>query len=91
MDPTNALFLSVKIMRIQCKKQGLGGRPHLKTGPKSSFFIFVKNCFFTTQRFAPTGSSCFRFKGLFFHNFRGVFGGLFSGRDFGMKREHAQF
>ena len=92
MDSKSALFLHVKIMRIHCKKQGSGGSIHLKTRPKSSFLFFCKkNCFFTTQRFALTGSSFFRFKDLFFHHFRGVFGGLFSGRDFGMKREHAQF
>ena len=61
-------------------------------GPKLVFsFFFQKTCFFTTQRFASTGSSFFRFKDLFFHHFRGVFGGICSGRDFGMKREHAQF
>ena len=93
MDPKSALFWRVKILRIHCKKQGLGGgSTHLKTRPKSSFYFFCnKNCFFTTQRFASTGSSFFRFKDLFLHHFRGVFGDLFSGRDFGMKREYAQF
>ena len=92
MDPKNTLFWLVKIMRFHCKKQGSGGGPFiLKLDQNIVFLFFVKNCFFTTQRFASTGSSFFRLKDLFFHHFRGVFGGRFSGRDFGMKREHAQF
>ena len=93
MNLNSALFQRVKIMRIHCKKQGLGGGNHLKTVPTYIFFIFFckKNCFFTTQHFASTGSLFFRFKDLLFHHFRGVLGCLFSGRDFGIKREHAQF
>ena len=90
MDLKSALFQRVKIMRIHCKKQGLGGRLHLKTGPKYSFYVFCKKkWFFTTQHFASTGSLFFRFKDLLFHRFIGVLGCLFSGRDFGIKREHA--
>ena len=93
MDPKSALFLSVKIMRIQCKTQGWGGGPLILKLDKNQVFVFFckKKYFFTTQRFASTGSSFFRFKDLFLHHFKGVFWGLFSGRDFGIKREHAQF
>ena len=74
MDLASALFLRVKIMRIHCKKQGLGGVPSSFVMHQNQVFFCKKNWFFTTQRFASTGSSLFRFKDLFFHNFRGVFG-----------------
>ncbi len=93
LDPKSTLFLRVKIVRIHCNKQGLGGGPSILNLDKKTHFVFFckKNCFFITQRFASTGSSFIRLKDLFFHDFRGVFGGIFSGRDFGIKREHAQF
>ena len=78
MDPKSALFWRVKIMRIHCKKQGLGGGACILNLDKKTYFYFFckKNCFFTTQRFASTGSSFFRFKDLFF-NILEVFLGVF--------------
>ena len=54
MDPKSALFLSVKIMRIHCKKQGLGGgRSIIRYAPKSSFFIFAKKTVFSQPSVSP--------------------------------------
>jgi hypothetical protein len=52
MAPKNALFLRVKIKRIHCKKQGLGGgRSIIRYAPNLSFIFFVKKLFFHNQAF----------------------------------------
>ena len=81
MEPKSALFMSVQIMRIHCKKQGLRGGPAIiRYAPKSSFFVFAKiTVFFITQHFASTGSLFFRFTDLFCHLFVHVFLCFFSG------------
>ena len=79
LDPKNALFLSVKIMRIHCKNRVWGVPLIIRYAPKSSFYSFCKkNCFFITQHFAATGSLFFRFKDLFVNMFVHVFLVFFS-------------
>ena len=39
MNPKNAILLLVKIMRIQCKKQGWGGPIILKLNQNQVFFV----------------------------------------------------
>ncbi len=54
MDPKSALFLRVKIVRIHCKKQGLGGgRSIIRYAPKTSFFFFVKKTAFSQPSVSP--------------------------------------
>ena len=81
MDPKSALFLRVTIMRIHSKKQGLGGGDLILKLDKNQVFICFckKNCFFTTQHFASTGSLFFRFTDHVFHIFVHVFLLFFSG------------
>ena len=52
MDPKSALFLRVKIVRIHCKKQGLGSQTSLFSWPQISVFVFFsKNMFFHNPAF----------------------------------------
>ena len=58
MDPTNALFLSVKIIRIHCKKQGLGRTPcNMFCDIFRSFCCFAKNVLFHNLSFCLNESS----------------------------------
>ena len=83
MEPKSVFFLRVQIVRIHCKNRVWAAKLPFFPGPRLAFsFLFSKNVFFTTQRFASTGSSFFRFKDLFFHNLRGVLGGYFFGTRF---------
>ena len=61
MDPKSALFLRVKIKRIHCKKQVLGGGPFIiRYAPKSCLFIFVKKLFFHNPAFRLDGKLIFQ-------------------------------
>jgi len=52
MDPKSALFLRVKIMRIHCKKQGLGrGAAILKLDQNLVFYFCKKKLLFHDPAF----------------------------------------
>ena len=53
MDPKSALFLRVKIMRIHCKKQGLGSQNPFFPGPKLYLFYFFQKSYFSQSSISP--------------------------------------
>ena len=60
MDPKSALFLRATIMRIHCKKQGLGGGPFIiRYAPKSSFFFLCKKTVFSQPSISPRREAYF--------------------------------
>ena len=60
MDPKSALFLRVTIMRIHCKKQGLGGGDIILKLDKNQVFIrFCKKTAFSQPSILPRWEAYF--------------------------------
>ena len=68
MEPKSALFLCVKIIRIHCKKYGLGQPGLIRTNVN-----FYDAWFFRTYRFASTGARFLSFFNQYFQYILGYF------------------
>jgi len=78
MNPKSTLFLRVKIMRIHCKKQGLGGGLLIIWPvPKSSFFFFCKIIAFSQPSVWPRQEAHFSGLRTCFFTILEVFLGVF--------------
>ena len=61
MEPKSALFLSVKIIRIHCKKQGLGSvGPPVALPQNPVFFVLQKKLLVHNPAFRLDGNPIFQ-------------------------------
>ena len=78
MDPKRALFLRVKIVRIHCKKQGLGGGDFiLKLDQNLGFLFFCKKTAFSQPSVSPRQEAHFSGLRICFFTILEVFLGVF--------------
>ena len=85
MDPKSALFLRVTIMRIHCKKQGLGGGDFILKLDKNQVFIcFCKKTAFSQPSISPRREAYFSGLRTIFSLFCACFSIVFFGANFGV-------